>query len=186
MNAPLPIVEYTYSGDQEHQLRRRSKRVLTFNDELHRILDTMFITMRHHGGVGLAAPQVGIDQRVCVIDCPTDIERPKETMRSYELINPKIVRKKGLSIGEERCLSIPGVAARVIRANHVRVNTQDRNGNWKKIKAYGLLARILQHEIDHLNGILMIDRKVKDGPRNTIKNDAGRDNSRKRPAADAA
>ncbi len=114
--------------------------------------------MREGQGVGLAAPQVGLDQRIFVIEYPEDTERPEETMQRYEMINPEIVKAKGSEVGQEGCLSLPGLAADVDRATYVLVKAQDRNGKSQRIKAHDWLARIFQHEIDHLNGVLMIDR----------------------------
>ena len=108
-------------------------------------------------GVGLAAPQVGLNQRIFVIEFPEDEERPEETMRRYELINPELVKAKGSEIAHEACLSLPGLAAEVDRATYVLVKAQDRHGKTLRIKAYDWLARIFQHEIDHLGGVLMID-----------------------------
>jgi peptide deformylase len=118
----------------------------------------MIETMREGQGVGLAAPQVGLDQRIFVIEYPEDTERPEETMQRYEMINPEIVKAKGSEVGQEGCLSLPGLAADVDRATYVLVKAQDRNGKSQRIKAHDWLARIFQHEIDHLNGVLMIDR----------------------------
>lgn len=139
-------------------LRRPAKRVRSFDAQLHQLLESMVETMREEQGVGLAAPQVGLDQRVIVIEYPDDAERPEETMQRYELINPEIVKAKGAEIGQEGCLSLPGLAADVERATYVLVKTQDRFGKNRRLKAYDWLARIFQHELDHLSGVLMIDR----------------------------
>ena len=139
-------------------LRSPTKRVRTFDARLHQLLENMIETMREGQGVGLAAPQVGLDQRIFVIEYPEDTERPEETMQRYEMINPEIVKAKGSEVGQEGCLSLPGLAADVDRATYVLVKAQDRNGKSQRIKAHDWLARIFQHEIDHLNGVLMIDR----------------------------
>jgi peptide deformylase len=139
-------------------LRQPAKRVRTFDARLHRLLDNLIETMREGQGVGLAAPQVGLDQRFFVIEYPEDAERPEETMQRYEMINPEIVKAKGSDVGQEGCLSLPGLAADVDRATYVLVKAQDRSGKAQRIKAHDWLARIFQHEIDHLNGVLMIDR----------------------------
>ena len=139
-------------------LRNPTKRVRTFDAHLHQFLENMIETMREGQGVGLAAPQVGLDQRIFVIEYPEDTERPEETMQRYEMINPEIVKAKGSEVGQEGCLSLPGLAADVDRATYVLVKAQDRNGKSQRIKAHDWLARIFQHEIDHLNGVLMIDR----------------------------
>jgi peptide deformylase len=146
-------------GDEDEAiLSRPATRVREFGPRLHRLLDDMLETMRAAPGVGLAAPQVGIDQRILVIEYPEDEERPEETNRVYELINPEIIKSKGSELGQEGCLSMPGLAADVERATYVLVRAQDRHGREFRIKAYDWLARIFQHEIDHLHGILMTDK----------------------------
>ncbi|MCY3710202.1 MAG: peptide deformylase [Caldilineaceae bacterium] len=144
--------------DEGEMLRRPAKRVRTFDRRLHRLLENMVKTMREGKGVGLAAPQVGLDQRIFVIEYPEDEEEPEETMQRYEIINPEIVKARGSEIAHEACLSLPGLAAEVDRATYVLVKAQDRHGKPLRIKAYDWLARIFQHEIDHLSGVLMIDK----------------------------
>ena len=144
--------------DEGEILRRPANRVRTFDNRLHQLLENMVETMREGKGVGLAAPQIGLDQRIFVIEYPEDTERPEETMQRYEMINPEIVKAKGTEIGQEGCLSLPGLAADVDRATYVLIKAQDRHGKSQRIKAYDWLARIFQHEIDHLFGVLMTDR----------------------------
>lgn len=110
--------------------------------------DTMYAAK----GVGLAAPQIGISKRVIVVDVGEGL---------WEVINPEIISKKGEECGVEGCLSIPGVTGQVYRAAHVVVTGLDRNGNEIRIEAGGLGARALQHEIDHLDGILFIDKATR-------------------------
>ena len=138
-------------------LRRRSERVRKFGVELHQLLDDMLETMRAAPGVGLAAPQIGLSQRITVVEFPPDEEDP-ETTQVYELINPEIVKARGSEVAQEGCLSLPGLAADVDRATYVVVQAQDRHGKAVRIKAYDWLARIFQHEIDHLQGVLMTDK----------------------------
>lgn len=147
----------TIWDEDGERLRRPARRVRTFDRRLHQLLENMVETMRSGKGVGLAAPQVGLNQRIFVIEFPEDEERPEETMRRYELINPELVKAKGSEIAHEACLSLPGLAAEVDRATYVLVKAQDRHGKTLRIKAYDWLARIFQHEIDHLGGVLMID-----------------------------
>ncbi|MBI1298047.1 peptide deformylase [bacterium] len=154
--AKLPIV--TPWDDNSEVLNQAARRVRDFGPELHRLLDDMVETMREANGVGLAAPQVGLDMRVTVVEYPEDEERPDETMKRYELINPEIVKTKGAEVAQEGCLSLPGLAADVERATYVLVKAQDRHGKEVRIKAYDWLARIFQHEIDHLFGVMMTDR----------------------------
>lgn len=142
-------------------LLQTAVRVRDFGPALHQLLDDMIETMREAPGVGLAAPQIGIGQRIAVIEYPEDEEDPENTKRIYEIINPEVIKKKGSDMGQEGCLSIPGLAADVERATHVVVKAQDRNGKEIRIKAYDWLARIFQHEIDHLHGVLMTDKAEK-------------------------
>lgn len=148
----------TVSDPDSEVLHRPSMRVRQFGAELHAVLDDMVETMREAPGVGLAAPQVGLGLRVTVVEYPEDEDDPENTLRLYELINPEIVKSKGSESAQEGCLSIPGMAADVDRATYVLVRAQDRNGNEFRIKAYDWLARIFQHEIDHLHGVLMTDK----------------------------
>lgn len=130
-------------------LRKKSKPVDKIDDRIITLLDDMADTMYNADGVGLAAPQVGILKRVVVIDVGDGI---------IELINPEILWKKGEQDGEEGCLSIPGYSANVRRPARVKVKALNRNGEEIEIVGEDLLARALCHEIDHLDGILFIDR----------------------------
>lgn len=118
--------------------------------EIKKLIPQMLETMRSNNGMGLAAPQIGKSLRLCVIE---------ESGNVYVLINPKINSSSRTKIKmEEGCLSFPGKIFPIVRAEKVKVRYLDENGKKAKIKADGLLARALQHEIDHLDGILMIDR----------------------------
>jgi peptide deformylase len=139
-------------------LNRPAARVRDFGPRLHRLLDDMLETLRKAPGVGLAGPQVGVDQRVAVIEYPDDAEKPEETMRLYELINPEIIKAKGSEVGQEGCLSLPGLAADVERATYLLIRAQDRHGREYRLKAYDWLARVILHELDHLQGVLMTDK----------------------------
>lgn len=123
------------------------------SEELKALIANMFETMYEANGVGLAAPQINIGRRLTVIDCSVG-ENPAEKI---VLINPEIVELEGKQNGEEGCLSIPGFRANVMRAMNVRVKAQDLEGNWFEMDGSELLARAVQHEIDHLNGILFIN-----------------------------
>lgn len=148
-----------FTGDRDDAiLRQPAARVRNFGPELHRLLDQMVETLRTASGVGLAAPQIGLGQRIAIIEYPEDEERPEETKRVFELINPEIIKAKGSEVAQEGCLSIPGLAADVDRATQLIVRAQDRHGNEVRYKVYDWLARIFQHEIDHLHGVLMTDR----------------------------
>jgi peptide deformylase len=119
----------------------------------------MIDTMHAEKGVGLAAPQIGVSQQVLVIELPEDgDEEQPETAKLYVVCNPKIVRRRGDEEGVEGCLSLPGFAGDVTRATSVVVRGQTAQGKPLRIKAQGFLARVLQHEIDHLHGNLYVDR----------------------------
>lgn len=120
--------------------------------ELKQLVDDMFETMYAHKGVGLAAPQVGVAQRLTVID-PSAGEDPDARLI---LVNPEILEKRGKQVGEEGCLSIPGFREDVARAMHVRVRAQGLDGGFFEAEGEELLARAIQHELDHLNGILFL------------------------------
>ena len=148
----------TVSDPDSDVLHKTSLRVRNFGPELHAILDDMTETMRDAPGVGLAAPQVGLGIRATVIEFPEDEDDPENTLRVYELVNPEIIKGKGDETAQEGCLSIAGITADVERATYVLVRAQDRNGNEFRVKAYDWIARIIQHEIDHLHGVLMTDK----------------------------
>jgi peptide deformylase len=133
-------------------LRKISRTQLTFDEKLHMILDDMAETMYKAEGVGLAAPQVGILRRFCIVDVGDGL---------IELINPVIVEKSGSQTGNEGCLSIPDRYEDVTRPMQVTVRAQDRNGNNFTVTAEDFKARAFCHEIDHLDGILYIDRAGK-------------------------
>jgi len=138
-------------------LRAKTTRVDTIDDSLQRLIDDMVETMHAAPGVGLAANQVGVPLQLAVIDIGEREEgRPKRSL--IVLINPEILFQEGSVIAEEGCLSIPDLTEKVKRAARVRVRAQDRTGKPFELEADGLMAKALQHEIDHLNGILFVDR----------------------------
>jgi len=131
-------------------LRQKSKRVRSIDGSIQKLISDMIETMHSAPGVGLAAPQVGVPLRVAVIGLPEQ--------EDIVLINPKIVRKSGERLVNEGCLSLPGYVGEVKRAVSVTVKGRDQNGKEIRIKADELLAQALEHEIDHLNGVLYIDQ----------------------------
>ncbi|MGQ9625846.1 MAG: peptide deformylase [Anaerolineae bacterium] len=143
-------------------LRLKAKKVRRFGQAVKTLIDDMVETMHANGGLGLAAPQVGVSQRVIVIQLPEQEEDEKKDPWAGKLIalcNPEIVRAKGdEEENEEGCLSVPGYVGLVRRAATVTVKGYNPQGKEVRIKATGLLARAFQHEIDHLDGILFIDR----------------------------
>lgn len=130
-------------------LRARSEPVSRFSSTLEALIEDMIETMQEAEGIGLAAPQVGISKRVIVVQNDDHV---------CELINPEIVQRDGEEVGIEGCLSLPGLYGEVNRAASVKVKGQNRRGDEIELAAEGLLSRALQHEIDHLEGILFIDR----------------------------
>ncbi len=134
-------------------LREKCQEVKEVDDEIRKIIDDMKETMKENKGVGLAAPQVGIKKRIIVLDL--DFIKQGE----FELVNPKIIQKsRETEIEEEGCLSFPNVFLKIRRSKNIVAEAQDRNGGKIRIEASGFLARVLQHEIDHLDGILFFDR----------------------------
>lgn len=147
----MAIRQLRYFGDPI--LRKRSKEVEEINDKIRILLDDMVETMHENEGVGLAAPQVGILRRAIVIDIG---EGP------IKLINPEIIYEEGEFIDAEGCLSIPKRAGTVKRPEKVKVKYLDENGEEKTIEGTGLLSKVLCHEIDHLDGILFIDKIIEE------------------------
>jgi peptide deformylase len=139
-------------------LRQKSKKVKRFGQALQNLIDDMVETMHAINGLGLAAPQIGVSQQVIVIQLPENEEDP-QSGKLYVLCNPEIVRTAGEEEeSDEGCLSVPGFVGDVRRAAVVTVKGLDRHGKKIRIKAEGLLAQAFQHEIDHINGVLFIDR----------------------------
>jgi peptide deformylase len=155
-------------GPDNPVLRRKAKAVDNPNTpDTQQLIEDMIATMREAPGVGLAAPQVAVSQRIVVIeyadvpdDLPEDVEPPAPKL--YVVVNPEIVNRSEETVeGSEGCLSLPGYAGTVRRHQAVTVKALNRKGKPIKIKAHDWLARIFQHEIDHLDGVLYIDRATK-------------------------
>jgi len=135
-------------------IARKAVPVAAVDDRIRALVRDMFETMYAAEGVGLAAPQVGVGKRVIVLDVsPVD-----ETIAPIAVVNPEIVEREGSATVVEGCLSVPGVQGEVCRAETVEVRGMDDQGMPLRIRADGILSRALQHEIDHLDGILFIDR----------------------------
>jgi len=142
--APLKIVQYGHPA-----LRKKAKAIRKVTHEMHGLVSNMTETMREGNGIGLAANQIGEALALAVVDLgegPTVI------------INPQIVAREGEQVSVEGCLSMPGLHGDVRRAQRIKVKARNRHGKPISIEAEGLLARVLQHEIDHLNGVVFIDR----------------------------
>ncbi|WP_147532031.1 peptide deformylase [Bacillus marasmi] len=141
----------TYPADI---LEVECEKVTVFDKKLAKLLNDMYDTMIEHDGVGLAAPQIGLNKQIAIVDIDDE-------MGTIELINPKIIEATGSQIGPEGCLSFPGVYGEVERANYVKVQAQDRKGRTFLIEAEEFLARAIQHEIDHLAGVLFTTKVTK-------------------------
>ena len=153
-NPPLDI--HTL-GDRV--LRQPAKRVAKVDDSLRQLIADMLKTMYSADGIGLAAPQVGINKQLIVIDCNPD----EPDMPPLALINPIIKRSnQTIELDQEGCLSIPGVYLDVRRPTEIEVSYKDEFGRPQTLKADGLLARCIQHEIDHLKGVMFVDRVEND------------------------
>lgn len=154
--ALLPILTYP-----DPRLAEKSTPVEAVTPEIKQLIADMFETMYDAEGVGLAAPQVGVTKRIIVVDCGTrekEMPPPLEPVNPYAIVNPEILARDGTITWEEGCLSVPGYTDEVERACKVVVKGLDREGKEIRIEAEGLLAVCLQHEIDHLEGVLFVDR----------------------------
>ena len=162
--ALLPIVNLP-----DPILRRKAKPVTKFDKELQTLIDNMIETMRDAPGVGLAAPQINISQQLAVIEYAEgedeeeeDENTPPKPKKLYVIINPEIVKVSEEKVmGIEGCLSIPGLHGEVERHESIQVKALNRHGSPVKLKVDGWMARIFQHEIDHLNGVLFTDKAVR-------------------------
>jgi peptide deformylase len=144
-----PILRY---GDRG--LATSAAPVTQFDDDLARLIDDMVETMYAAPGIGLAATQIGIPLRVFVVDLSVG----KANGELIALVNPEFVEREGMQLEEEGCLSVPGFNATVLRPNRIVVTGRDREGSERTFEGKGLLARAFQHEIDHLDGKLFVDR----------------------------
>jgi peptide deformylase len=144
-----PIVKYP-----DPVLQRPTALVTVFDESLRQLVDDMFVSMYAAEGIGLAAPQVGVSKRLAVIDLSFQ-KRPEDKL---VLVNPQVLETSSKQYEEEGCLSLPEIRDKVTRAAHIRVRAQDVHGTPFEVEGDGLLTRALQHEIDHLDGVLFIFR----------------------------
>lgn len=135
-------------------LTKKTKKIKNIDQELQKLIDDMIETMYAAPGVGLAAPQVGHSIRLAVFDSSVKEEEGRLTV----LINPEVIEKNGEAVMKEGCLSVPGLEAEIKRSEQIKVTGLDRNGQQMTIEATGFLARVIQHELDHLDGTLLLDR----------------------------
>jgi peptide deformylase len=148
----LKIVEYP-----DKRLKEISKEVSEFDEKLHKLLDAMNPLMIDTNGIGLAAIQVAHPLRALIINIPDeDGEQPPENL--LEIMNPVVIEQEGETVYQEGCLSVPQFYEDIKRYERIKINYQDRYGNTKTLEADGLLAIAIQHEMDHLDGILFIDK----------------------------
>lgn len=169
--ATLKILEFP-----DPRLRKKATPVATVDDDLRRLIDDMFETMYAAPGIGLAATQVDVHQRLLVADVSMEKNEP------WVLINPEILEKDGVAVSEEGCLSVPGYYEEVERAEHIRVRFLDRDGNTVETEMEGLLAVCVQHEIDHLDGKLFVDY-LSEAKRQRIRKRLEKDRRSRQPAA---
>ncbi len=140
------------------RLRQRSRPIKRVTPEIRRFIADMVETMHANAGIGLAAPQVGVLQRIIVVEVPEN-EEISNSGKLYAMINPEIVKASRITeIGDEGCLSVPGYVGEVERASEVVVRGMDKRGKLLRLRLHGFMARVFQHEIDHCDGILYIDR----------------------------
>lgn len=156
----MPILPIVTTPDVV--LRRKAHKITTFDKDLQTLIDNMIETMREAPGVGLAAPQVGVSERLIVVEYPekeSDEDNEDAPKRLFVLINPEIIETSEDTVqGVEACLSIPRMAGEVDRHERIVIRGYNRHGKAVKLKVRGWLARIFQHEIDHLEGVLFTDR----------------------------
>lgn len=148
-----PPLDIHFLGDRV--LRQDAKRISRVDEQTRNLVKEMFQTMYSANGIGLAAPQVAVNKQLIIVDC----EPSNPTNPPLILINPVIKKfSRDLCVSEEGCLSIPNVFLKVVRPRAIDVTFKDEFGKPKKMKVSGLLARVIQHEMDHLKGVLFVDR----------------------------
>ena len=151
--AILSILKYPHPT-----LKKQSEKVTAFDSALHTLLDNMYETMTSTNGIGLAAIQVGVPLRILIINIPREEDGNQYEEDTLEIINPTFLKTEGIVVYQEGCLSVPGFYEDIERFKEVSIAYQDRFGEEKVLQAEGLLAIALQHEIDHLNGVLFVDK----------------------------
>jgi|SRR5579884_2092737 len=152
----MAVLEIVLEGDA--RLRQKATKIRNVDAGLRKLAADMRETMLDAQGVGLAAPQIGVMRRLIVVHLPAGYEEEGASEQNLTLVNPEIVRSQGRAVAAEGCLSIPGWVGDVPRFETVTVKGLDLDNKNVRIKARGYLARVLQHEIDHLDGILFVDR----------------------------
>jgi len=153
MEARSMAIRDLVTGADNPELRKISREVRIINKHVLTLLDDMKETLHAVQGVGLAAPQVGVLRRIAIVEFGD---------KYYELINPRILKSSGEAIGEEGCLSVPGVRGKVKRPETITVMYVDRAGKRHREEITGILARVFCHEIDHLDGVLFVDKMIEE------------------------
>ncbi len=144
----------------DERLRQKSQSVVKFDDELHQFVKVLEQAMLDgQGGVGIAAPQLGVFKRIVMVDCSLGLHKNKNHGRLI-MVNPEIIAQDGEALGREGCLSVPEWVGIVPRARRITVRYQDLQGDLHELSTKAFEARVIQHEIDHLDGILFIDKVV--------------------------
>ena len=152
----MAVREIIFVGDD--RLRQKAKKVKSFGPHLQKLAQDMLETMRDAPGVGLAGPQIGVMQRIFVAEIPAEEEDDPNAGKTFVMVNPEIVKvSEEMEEGQEGCLSIPGYAGLVDRHVAIQIKARDEHGKPFKLTVEGFLARIFQHENDHLDGVLFID-----------------------------
>ncbi len=152
----MAILDIVLEGDP--RLRQKATKIRQVDDSLRKLAQDMHETMLDAPGVGLAAPQVGVPRRLIVVHVPEGYEEEDDPGLTLTLVNPEIVKAQGRELGLEGCLSIPGWVGEVPRFDAITVKALNLDNRDVRIKVQGYAARVLQHEIDHLDGILFVDR----------------------------
>lgn len=153
----MPVLDILHYPDA--RLKQLSETVVKFDDELQQFISDLEQTMRAGpGGVGIAAPQVGRLQRIAIVDVSEKSKTPHHG--KLILINPEITEWQGMKKGREGCMSVPDFTGNVIRAEKIKLKSQDQGGDWHEYEMEGFEARAVQHELDHLDGLLFLDRLV--------------------------
>jgi peptide deformylase len=152
----MAILDIVLEGDP--RLRQKATKIRQVDDSLRRIAADMHETMLDAPGVGLAGPQVGVMRRIVVVHLPAGYINDDDPEVTLTLINPEIIKGFGREVGQEGCLSIPRWVGMVPRFESITVKAMDLNNKHVRMKAEGMLARVIQHEVDHLDGILFVDR----------------------------
>ncbi len=152
----MAILDIVLEGDP--RLRQKATKIRQVDDSLRKLAQDMHETMLNAPGVGLAAPQVGVPRRLIVVHVPEGYEEQDDPGLTLTLVNPEIVKAQGRELGLEGCLSIPGWVGEVPRFDAITVKAMNLDNRDVRVKVQGYAARVLQHEIDHLDGILFVDR----------------------------